>query len=41
MQATGQIAPGKDMKTLKSWLDEYSESPLDPVNKTLHWICIR
>jgi uncharacterized membrane protein YGL010W len=40
MQATGQIAPGKDMKTLKSWLDEYSESHLDPVNKTLHWICI-
>ena len=28
------------MKTLKQWLDEYSESHLNPVNKTLHWICI-
>jgi uncharacterized membrane protein YGL010W len=28
------------MKTLKSWLNEYSESHLNPVNKTLHWICI-
>lgn len=28
------------MKTLKQWLNEYSESHLNPVNKTLHWICI-
>lgn len=28
------------MKTLKQWLNEYSESHHNPVNKTLHWICI-
>lgn len=28
------------MKTLKQWLDEYSASHLNPINKTLHWICI-
>ena len=28
------------MRTLKQWLNEYSESHLNPVNKTLHWICI-
>lgn len=28
------------MKTLRQWLNEYSESHLNPVNKTLHWICI-
>lgn len=28
------------MKTLTQWLNEYSESHLNPVNKTLHWICI-
>lgn len=28
------------MKTLKQWLNEYSESHLNPVNKTLHWLCI-
>jgi uncharacterized membrane protein YGL010W len=28
------------MKTLKQWLDEYSASHLNPVNKRLHWICV-
>ncbi|MGH8456155.1 MAG: DUF962 domain-containing protein [Stenotrophobium sp.] len=28
------------MKTLNQWLNEYSESHLNPVNKTLHWLCI-
>lgn len=28
------------MRTLKQWLNEYSQSHLNPVNKTLHWICI-
>lgn len=28
------------MKTLKVWLDEYSESHQNPVNKNIHWICV-
>jgi uncharacterized membrane protein YGL010W len=28
------------MKPIAQWLDEYSVSHLNPVNKTLHWICI-
>lgn len=28
------------MKTLKQWLNEYSESHQNPTNKLLHWICI-
>jgi uncharacterized membrane protein YGL010W len=28
------------MKTLKQWLDEYSVSHLNPVNKRLHWVCV-
>lgn len=28
------------MTTLKQWLDRYSVSHQNPVNKTLHWICI-
>lgn len=28
------------MRTLKMWLNEYSSSHLNPINKTLHWICI-
>lgn len=28
------------MKTLKQWLDEYSASHLNPINKRLHWICV-
>jgi uncharacterized membrane protein YGL010W len=28
------------MKSINQWLDEYSLSHLNPVNKTLHWICI-
>jgi uncharacterized membrane protein YGL010W len=28
------------MKTLDSWLDEYSESHRNPVNKNIHWICV-
>lgn len=28
------------MKTLKYWLDEYSESHQNPTNKFLHWVCI-
>jgi uncharacterized membrane protein YGL010W len=32
------MEPG--MKPIAQWLDEYSVSHLNPVNKTLHWICI-
>lgn len=28
------------MKTLNVWLDEYSESHRNPVNKNIHWICV-
>lgn len=28
------------MRTLQSWLDEYSESHLNPTNKTIHWFCV-
>jgi uncharacterized membrane protein YGL010W len=28
------------MKPIAQWLDEYSLSHLNPVNKTIHWICI-
>lgn len=28
------------MKTLDTWLDEYSESHRNPTNKTIHWICV-
>lgn len=28
------------MKTLQAWLDEYSESHLNPVNKKIHWVCV-
>jgi len=28
------------MKTLTAWLDEYSESHRDPLNKNIHWICV-
>jgi uncharacterized membrane protein YGL010W len=28
------------MRTVDQWLDEYGESHRNPVNKTLHWICV-
>ncbi|WP_028008789.1 DUF962 domain-containing protein [Solimonas flava] len=28
------------MRTLGQWLDEYNASHRNPVNKTLHWICV-
>lgn len=28
------------MKTIDTWLDKYGESHQNPVNKTVHWICI-
>ena len=28
------------MKPIAQWLDEYSLSHLNPLNKTLHWVCI-
>jgi uncharacterized membrane protein YGL010W len=28
------------MKTLNAWLDDYSESHQNPVNKSIHWICV-
>ena len=28
------------MKPIAQWLDEYSLSHLNPLNKALHWICI-
>ena len=28
------------MKAIQSWLDEYSESHRNPVNKKIHWVCV-
>lgn len=28
------------MRTIDDWLEEYNESHRNPVNKTLHWICV-
>ena len=28
------------MKTLNSWLEEYSESHQNPTNKKIHWLCV-
>src|SRR5437868_11621303 len=28
------------MKTVRDWLNEYSVSHQNPVNKTVHWICV-
>lgn len=28
------------MRSLQSWLDEYSVSHQDPTNKMIHWICV-
>lgn len=28
------------MKSLDMWLEEYGESHRNPVNKTIHWICV-
>lgn len=28
------------MKTINQWLAEYGESHQNPINKTVHWICV-
>ena len=28
------------MRPVQNWLDEYGESHRNPVNKSLHWICV-
>lgn len=28
------------MKSIQTWLDEYGVSHQNPVNKTIHWICV-
>ncbi len=28
------------MRSTQDWLDEYSESHQNPVNKTVHWVCV-
>jgi uncharacterized membrane protein YGL010W len=28
------------MRSLQSWLEEYGESHRNPVNKTIHWVCV-
>lgn len=28
------------MRTVQTWLDDYGESHRNPVNKTIHWICV-
>lgn len=28
------------MKSIHTWLDDYSESHRNPVNKRIHWICV-
>ena len=27
-------------KTVQNWLDEYGESHQNPINKSIHWICV-
>ena len=27
-------------KTVQDWLDEYGESHQNPINKSIHWICV-
>ena len=27
-------------KTVQEWLDEYGESHQNPINKSIHWICV-
>ncbi|MDE2235298.1 MAG: DUF962 domain-containing protein [Gammaproteobacteria bacterium] len=28
------------MRSVQSWLDEYSESHQNRINKTIHWVCV-
>lgn len=28
------------MKSIQNWLDEYAVSHQNPINKTIHWICV-
>ena len=28
------------MRSLQNWLDEYSASHMNPVNKRIHWVCV-
>lgn len=28
------------MKNIQAWLNDYQQSHMNPVNKTLHWICV-
>jgi len=28
------------VRAVQSWLDEYGESHQNPINKTVHWICV-
>jgi uncharacterized membrane protein YGL010W len=28
------------MRSVQTWLEEYGESHRNPVNKTIHWICV-
>lgn len=28
------------MQSIHAWLDEYGESHRNPVNKTIHWVCV-
>ena len=28
------------MRTINDWFDEYGESHRNPINKTIHWLCI-
>ena len=28
------------MKSIQNWLDDYSVSHRNPVNKRIHWICV-
>jgi uncharacterized membrane protein YGL010W len=28
------------MRTLQNWLDDYSVSHMNPINKKIHWICV-
>jgi uncharacterized membrane protein YGL010W len=28
------------MKSVNQWFDEYAESHKNPINKTIHWICV-
>lgn len=34
------MAPAADQRSMREWLDRYSQDHQHPVNRLLHWICV-